>query len=172
MDNNQQSKIEIRIEEISNYEVMYWIIFSDGLHRLRCGAWVMGGIVLSYLLQILGSSPAVYLSCPILYYIIVLYKRSTKTGYIFGFRSSAPSGFARIKLLIFVNSILCLGYPNAEIAHLVIMCLIGIYGAGLVYTGKLAVKIQLNEFDSIFRSKFGSMTSKDIEARKKLFHLE
>jgi len=163
---------EFKIERISNYEAMYWIVLSDGFHRFRTGIWVMAGIVSSIALRFLDVAPALYMLFPIVYYIVGLYKRSAKTGHIFGFKLYPE--FATYKLTAFLASLgmyYCAmhGYIHIAVCHIASLTLITVYAIGLLYTGHIGIHISIPDLDKVFRLKFGEFTHEDIEGRRKVF---
>lgn len=157
---------------MSNYETMFWQVFTDGMNRIKSSSRAFLGIVGGSIAKFFETPPSVYMAIPILWYILALYTRSQKTNVIFGFRTHP--GYATMKLGIFVNALvmyMCAknGYINIDMAACLENVLILLYGLVIMYQGYVSVKINKESFDKVFYSIYGHKTEEDIEAEKRLF---
>lgn len=158
---------------MSNYETFYWVVYGDGLNRLRSAAQTFLGIAASVILKtFFDTAASAYMAIPVLWYILALHTRSTKTGYIFGM--SVHPGYATFKATIFVSCLILYycakcGYIFIEMAYFFEMVLIMSYAFVMLQTGFIGVRIRQKDFDDVFRMKFGTMTEEDLKARERLF---
>lgn len=169
---NNEEQPEVTVELISNYEAVYWTVVADGMDRTRRGIWVAAGVIGSLALMFLDVCAAIYMIFPIVYYVAALYKRSQRTGHIFGF--SKYPGYASLKLTIFVASVILYGctshgYLPIEVAYPPIAIMIAMYAIVMLYTGYISVFIKIKDLDAVFKMRFGAMTQEDIEGRRKIF---
>lgn len=157
---------------MSNYEKMYWIVYTDGLNRIKCAGRVCLGVLGGWLSKFIGCSAAGYMAIPILWFILALYTRSHKTNVIFGF--DEHPGYATMKLLVFLNGIAMYycamhGHILIDVAECLEDLLFMAYAVAMMYHGIISIKINKKSFDKVFFEIYGSKTNEDIEAEKRLF---
>jgi len=157
---------------VSNYETMFWQVFTDGTNRIKSSSRAFLGIVGGSIAKFFEAPPSAYMMIPIFWYVLALYNRSQRTDTIFGF--STHLGYATMKFVILANALtmyMCakIGYIDIALAEYLENVLILGYGLVMVYQGFISVKINKESFDKVFLSIYGHKTEEDIEAEKRLF---
>ena len=157
---------------MSNYEAFYWMVFGDGLNRLRCAAQVFFGLVASLVLYFYGADASVFMCVPLLCYIFALYTRSKKTKTIFGLKSYPLYGTFKIVVFIWSLGFLCMaksGHISIVVAYLFELLLITIYATAMLQTGIFGTRIHRETLDTAYETYFGRMNEDDLKARERLF---